>query len=169
MKSILAFLNRKRLFKRVVPIWAIAIILALAFLGVGCPFASYDVEVPSGYEETCDDWCVRLNGGGWRGGTLTIDVTITNLGQRRGFGIFSPGGGPDLMVEDITGKWLAPQPSGDSLRAPYTKEFYPGESWTGTLVFLLSPYSGKTILSMVEYGAVKCYYMFYLGEPVGSG
>lgn len=133
----------------------------------------YDVAISSGQEKTVESWHIRLDGGGWNGGTATIRLTITNLGNRRCFGLCSlldPG--PELVAMDSTGKLVEPwvrEPDfsrGELLVfPPYTKEFYPNETWSGTLKFELSPYSGKTWLYMTEYSHTRRYPLFDLGEP----
>jgi hypothetical protein len=135
--------------------------------------ARYDVEILPSQEEVADNWAIRLNGGGWNGGTATVKLTITDLGNRRCFGLCSlldPG--PELVAIDSTGKLVEPwvrEPDfskGELLVfPPYTKEFYPNESWSGTLKFELSPYSGKTRLYMTEYSHTRRYFLFDLGEP----
>jgi len=128
----------------------------------------YDAPIPpSSVNEkvVCDDWCFEISGGGWRGGTLTVDLTITNLGSRRNLGVFGYGGQYDLVAIDDTGKVVSPQPLKDTLSTPYAGEFYPDESWSGQLVFSLSSYSGRTMLWLTEYSMWRKAYLFYLGEP----
>jgi len=143
--------------------------------------STYDVAVSSGQEKTVESWNIRLDGGGWNGGTVTVRLTITNLGPRRAFGyasLLEPG--PQLAAIDSTGKLVEPWvpeyswedvaraiQNGEALQTDplYTKEFYPNESWTGTLKFELSPYSGKTRLYMTRYYHVTKYFLFDLGEP----
>ena len=147
--------------------------------------ARYDVEIPPSQEEVADNWAIRLNGGGWNGGTVTVKLTITNLGARRAFGyasLLEPG--PQLVAIDSTGKLVEPWvpeyswedvaraiQKGESLQTEplYTKEFYPNESWTGSLKFEMSPYSGRTGLYMTRYYHVRKYFLFDLGEPTQEG
>jgi len=135
---------------------------------------TYDVDIPPGQIREVENWKFSLNGGGWKGGTLTVQLTITNLGSRRCFGELGPclWSGPELAAIDSTGKlvepWV-PEPDfskGQLLSLPaYTREFYPNESWTGTLKFELSPYSGETGLYMTENYAIRKYFLFDVGEP----
>jgi len=133
----------------------------------------YDVEIPAGQSKVVEDWEFSLDGGGWTGGTVTVKLTITNLGPRRGFGYYSLlDVGPELAAIDSTGKLVEPWvPEPDISKGqlfsfpPYTREFYPNESWTGTLKFELSPYSGETRLYMTEYYHMHKYFLFDLGEP----
>lgn len=133
----------------------------------------YDVVISPGQEKTVENWDIRLNGGGWNGGTATVKLTITNLGNRRCFGLcnlFDPG--PELVAIDSTSKLVEPwvrEPDFSKgelfVFPPYTKEFYPNESWTGTLKFELSPYSEKTGLYLTRYSHARRYFLFDLGEP----
>ena len=118
-----------------------------------------------------DDWKIQLDGKDWIGSTVTVKLTITNLGPRRNFGLVSfINPGPDLVAVDSTGKivepWV-PEPDiskGELLYLPpYTKEFYPGESWSGNLKFEMSLYSGVTNLCIKPYQ--RCYPLFSLGQP----
>jgi hypothetical protein len=131
----------------------------------------YDVEISPSQEVTNDNWAIKLNGGGWNGGTVTVKLTITNLGNRRCFGVcslFEPG--PELVAIDSTNKWVEPwvrEPDITRLRVyfpPYTREFYPGESWTGTLKFEMSPYSENVAL-YIAHNSVIAHFLFVLGEP----
>ena len=127
--------------------------------------AKYDVRILPGELSAIDGWAVSLNGGGWKGGTLTVDLTIVNLGPRRNFGYDLYPHGPELAAIDSTGKVVGPRRSG-FLSFPYTKEFYPNESWSGSLKFDMSPYSGKTELYMTR-GPFHRYkfFLFDVGEP----
>ena len=142
----------------------------------------YDVEISSGQSRVVDDWKISLDGGGWKGGTLTVRLTITNLGPRRYFGVASLEPGPELVAIDSTGKVVEPSlpkysledlarafRNGETLQfsPPYTQEFYPNQSWSGTLKFELSPYSGRTGLYMTitEYFQASNHFLFDLGEP----
>jgi len=137
------------------------------------PISTYDVVISPGQTRIAEDWKISLDGGGWKDGTVTIKLTITNLGPRRGFGYYSLlDVGPELVAIDSTGKLVEPWAREPDFRKgellifpPYTKEFYPNESWTGTLKFELSPYSGKTGLYMTRYYHVRKYFLFDLGEP----
>jgi hypothetical protein len=125
---------------------------------------TYDVDIPPGQIREVENWKFSLNGGGWKGGTLTVQLTITNLGPRRCFGELGPciWSGPELAAIDSTGKLAEPSVSA---LPPYAREFYPNESWTGTLKYELSPYSGQTGLYMTENYAIRKYFLFNLGEP----
>jgi len=133
----------------------------------------YDVEIPPGQSTVIEGWRVSLDGGGWNGGTLTVKLTITNLGNRRCFGLcnlLDPG--PELVAIDGTGKLVEPWVQDPDFSKgelfvfpPHTKEFYPDESWTGTLKFELSPYSGKTALYMTRYSHTRRYFLFDVGQP----
>ena len=141
----------------------------------------YDVDILPGQTKVVEDWKFSLDGGGWSGGTVTVKLTITNLGPRRGFGYYSLlDVGPELAAIDSTGKLVEPWvpeyswedvaraiQKGETLQTEpaYTREFYPNESWTGTLKFELSPYSGKTGLYMTEEYHILKYFLFDLGEP----
>lgn len=141
----------------------------------------YDVEILPGQVKVVDDWNISLDGGGWKGSTLTAKLTITNLGPRRNFGggtwyegIYTgdPDSGPELVAIDSTNKLVEPwMPESTTIweihYPPYTKEFYPNESWTGSLKFEMSSYSGRTGLYMmtVRYQHEYHYFLFDLGEP----
>lgn len=137
------------------------------------PISTYDVVISPGQEKTVENWDIRLNGGGWNGGTATVKLTITNLGNRRCFGlcnIFDPG--PELVAIDSIRKLVEPWVRDPDFSRgelfvfpPYTKEFYPKESWTGTLKFELSSYSGRTRLYLTRYSHTRRYFLFDLGEP----
>lgn len=139
--------------------------------------SGYDVVILPGQMNGAKGWAISLNGGGWKEGTLTIEVTITNLGDRRCFGYFCSGlyPGPDLIAIDSTGKLVEPWVRDPEISKgelwvvhPYAKEFYPNESWTGTLKFELSKYSGETKLYLGyqdSYHWYRKYLLFDLGEP----
>lgn len=172
------------------PIVAIFLVVALiamtvsAFAGIE-PFAGlktrildalggltgYDVEILPSQEKIVDDWAIRLNGGGWDGDIVTVKLTITNLGDRRCFGLcnlWEPG--PELVAIDSTDKLVKPwvrEPDVSKFRfyfPPYTMEFDPSDSWTGTLRFKLSPYSENVGL-YITWNSVTNYFLFDLGEP----
>lgn len=138
-------------------------------------FLKYDVEILPAQISGAEDWAISLDGGGWKGSTLTVKLTITNLGPRRNFGYASfIDVGPELAVIDSTGKLVEPWvPTPDIMKGeffisypPYTKEFYPGESWSGSLKFEMSTYSGTTKLYMTRYYHVRRYFLFNLGSPI---
>jgi hypothetical protein len=120
-----------------------------------------------------DNWEFQLDDSSWTGGTVTVKIKITNLGSRRNFGLVNflyPG--PELLAIDNTNKWVepwVPEPDftkGELLRLPpYTKEYYPKESWSGSLRFELSLYSGETKLYMTRYSHTRRAFLFNLGEP----
>jgi len=120
-----------------------------------------------------DNWQIQLVRSSWKGSTLNVDLTITNLGPRRNFGLASlidPG--PELAVIDSTGKRIDPwvrQPDfskGELMTVPpYTKEYYPNESWSGNLKFEMSPYSGETTLYIGRYSWTRTAPLFSLGSP----
>jgi hypothetical protein len=119
-----------------------------------------------------EDWKIQLDGSSWIGSTVTVRLTITNLGPRRNFGYAGFDVGPEICAIDSTNKIIEPwvrEPDyrkGEMLIFPgYTKEFYPNESWSGTLKFEMSPYSGKTKLYMTQYYHQDKYFLFDLGEP----
>jgi hypothetical protein len=135
----------------------------------------YDVEIQSGQSRAVESWLISLDGGGWKGGTLTIEISITNLGSRRTFGM------PDVFSGDFSGERFAAVDSTDKLVEPflpggespfyvlYGKEFYPDEKWTGSLVFDMSPYSGRTRIYLTRYYHNTRYFLFDVGEPVRTG
>jgi hypothetical protein len=119
---------------------------------------------------TIDNWQIQLISSSWRGSTLNVKLKITNLGPRRNFGLaslFDPG--PELAVIDSTNKridpWV-PEPDlskGELMTVPpYTKEYYPNESWSGSLKFEMSPYSGETILYIGRYSWTQTAPLFNL-------
>ena len=139
----------------------------------------YDVDVVPGQFATIDDWLITLDGGGWEGGTVHVELTITNLGSRRSFG----GSGPSLVAIDSTGKevepWIPEYSWGDLADAiktgkelqfspAYHGEYYPGEKWSGAAKFEMSPYSGRTGLYIWHFGYPRRHYLFDLGEPARS-
>jgi hypothetical protein len=122
---------------------------------------------------TIDNWQIQLISSSWKGSTLNVNLKITNLGPRRNFGFASfiePG--PELAVIDSTNKkidpWV-PQPDfskGELMTVPpYTKEYYPNESWSGSLKFEMSPYSGQTKLYIGRYSWTQIVPLFSLGSP----
>ena len=133
----------------------------------------YDVEILPGQSAMVQDWFITLDGGGWEGGTVTVDLTITNHGARRslgGYSILDVGG--EIVAIDSTGKLVEPWVPEPNLnkgewfaRPPYTRELYPNESWSCTLKFELSPYSGKTNLYLTHSYHIRRYCLFALGEP----
>jgi len=130
----------------------------------------YDVQIVSGQQKTVDGWVVRLDGGGWKGSTVIVDITITNLGKRRAFGYAGLSPGPQLAAIDSTNKLAEPSTPRATWREPfpvppYTKEFYPNESWSGRLKFEMSPYSGQTKLYMTRYYHVNKVFLFDLRAP----
>ncbi len=120
-----------------------------------------------------EDWEFQLDDSRWRGGTLTVQLKITNLGPRRNFGLVSfmfPG--PELVAIDSTNKMAEPWvldpdfSKGELFRLPpYTKEYYSNESWSGSLRFEMSPYSGETRLYMTRFTHTRKYFLFNVGEP----
>jgi hypothetical protein len=138
---------------------------------------TYDVEISPGQTREVEDWRISVDGGGWKGGTLTVELTITNLGLRRNFGdvelcinqqLWGQNSGPELVAVDSTQKVVKPWvPESTTIWdihcPPYTKEFYPNESWTGSLKFEMSSYSGRTALYLDQHG--NTYFLFYVGEP----
>lgn len=147
--------------------------------GVVGSISRYDVELLPGQSKVVEDWKISLDGGGWKGSTLTVKLTITNLGPRRNFGggtwgdgiyFAGPDSGPDLVAIDSTNKLVAPwmpESIWEIHYPPYTQEFYPNESWTGSLKFEMSSYSGKTGLYMttVRYQHEYHHFLFDVGEP----
>jgi hypothetical protein len=129
--------------------------------------AGYDVEISPGQSKAVDDWLFSLNGGGWKGGNLTVKITITNLSSRRIFDAADLLGGIRFAAIDSTDKVVEPTlPGGESLYfVVYEKEFYPNESWTGTLIFEMSPYSGRTGLYITRWQFTERHCLFDLGEP----
>jgi hypothetical protein len=122
------------------------------------------------------NWKFQINSLNWDGSTININLTITNLGTRRTFGYFEePNYGDELAVIDSTDKLIkawSPEPKSkeELLKEvfsgyPYEKEYYPNESWTGNLTFVMSPYSGKTSLYYGQYYWTKEYNLFDLGAP----
>lgn len=120
-----------------------------------------------------EDWKIQLDGRSWKGSTVTVELTITNLGPRRNLGLASlMDAGPELVAIDSTEKivepWV-PEPDiseGELLVfPPYTREFYPNESWSGSLKFEMSPYSGETGLYMTRFYHQRRYFLFDLGSP----
>ena len=179
---------------------ALVIIISLTALGVSAlagvgPFGDtadrassgvfrwprgYDVGILPGQSAAIDDWFISLDGGGWKGGTVYVELTITNLGPRRSFGL----AGPRLVAVDSTGKEVEPwipeyswQDLADAMRKgtvlqlspPYHKEYYPSEGWSGQVRFELSQYSGKTGLYIRLFGYPQRHYLFDLGAPSGAG
>lgn len=119
-----------------------------------------------------EDWKIQLEGSSWLGSTVTVRLTITNLGSRRNFGYAGFNVGPEICAIDSTNKIIEPWVPEPDIRKgemfylpPYTKEFYPNESWSGTLKFEMSPYSGETKLYMTRYYHADKYFLFDLGEP----
>lgn len=120
----------------------------------------YDVEVSPGRSRVIDGWAVSLEGGGWNGATLTVELTVTNLGPRRDFLYY-------LVCVDSTARVVESKMAGSQYRHAYTGEFYPNESWSGRLVFEMNPYSGKTEVHMrilTAFGPYR-YFLFDVGEP----
>lgn len=64
----------------------------------------YDVDILPGQFASIDSWLITLDDGGWKGSTIYVELTITNLGPRRNFG----GVGPELTAIDSTGKEVEP-------------------------------------------------------------
>lgn len=133
---------------------------------------SYDIKILPGQLEVVEDWAISLDGGGWKNSTLIVELTITNLGARRNFGYAGFDVGPELIAIDSTGKIVEPWvPEPDFKKGelfsfpPYTREFYPNESWSGSLKFEMSPYSGKTKLYMTRFYHARRYFLFDLGSP----
>jgi len=138
--------------------------------------SGYDIKILPGQLADVDDWAISLDGGGWKDSTLIVELTITNLGPRRNFGYAGLDVGPELVVIDSTGKLIEPWvPEPDIEKGellvfpPYTREFYPNESWTGSLKFEMSPYSGETKLYMTRYYHMSQYFLFDLGCPPKVG
>jgi hypothetical protein len=113
-----------------------------------------------------ENWEVTLDGGGWRGSELAVQVTVKNAGRERlDFG-WSPTDG-----SAVSGNRLEAVDSTEKLFEPdskpfYVGEYYPGESRSGTLHFSMSPYSGQTWLCMNRFtGDLHRYHLFDLGSP----
>jgi len=170
---------------------AIAVIIAVlaattaAFAGVE-PFSSAKANVVAWFQKAgtetvaepkpvaeAENWKIQLDGKSWKGSTVTVKLTITNLGSRRNFGYASlMDVGPELVVIDSTGKLVEPWVPEPNIKKgelfifpPYTREFYPDESWSGSLKFEMSPYSGETKLYMTRFYHVRQYFLFDLGSP----
>ncbi|RJQ37095.1 MAG: hypothetical protein C4555_06955 [Dehalococcoidia bacterium] len=118
-------------------------------------------------------WKFQLNESKWDGSTVTLNLTITNLGERQTFGY--PSDTAELTAIDSTDKMIKawrPEPTSKEeflnqvfSGYPYQKEYYPNESWTGDLKFIMSPYSGETSLYYGQYYWTKTYKLFDLGSP----
>ncbi len=107
-----------------------------------------------------DNWHFVVSKVSWASGTVSLSLTITNLDNaRRDFGTVSllePG--PDLETIDSTGYGAEPQTRAPDLSKgelsvppPYTHEFWPNESYTCALTFVMSPYSSDVWLCAVQY------------------
>ena len=126
----------------------------------------YDPSIiyPGQFPATYEDWTFELIGGRWKGSTLTVEVTITNNGRRRS--THPLGESLSLVAIDSTGKLVEPEGTSPAGVSPFDKEFYPKESWSGDLVFEMSPYSGRTKLYMTRFaGHARKYLLFDLGRP----
>lgn len=111
---------------------------------------------------TIDGWKIDLISSSWSGSTLTVNLKITNLGQRRNFGILD---GTGLAVIDSTNKRVNPLLSRGQTQPSYAKEYYPNEDWAGKLTFQVSPYSGETDLYFGKYNFTQQTILFRLGTP----
>lgn len=117
-----------------------------------------------------ENWEIQLDGKSWKGSTAVVKLTITNLGIRRDFGLF--GEGEEIIAIDSTDKMVEPWTRKPDfgrgelvVLPPYVKEYYPGESWSGSLKFEMSPYSGKTRLYIEESYHFRRHFLFDLGSP----
>jgi len=168
----------------------LGITLVLAFAGIQ-PLSTYKdtliskvdfsctptrTVIPPGQAAEYDNWFISLDGGYWDKGTLFIDITIRNLGSRRPFGFYSLiNVGPEIVAIDSTGKLVKPwvRPPDFSkwelmVLPSYTKEFYPGEKWSGTLKFELSIYSGDTYIYLTKFNHSFKHFLFTVWSPQGS-
>lgn len=132
----------------------------------------------AGQTAVAEDWLFTLHGQHWKkDGTLIVKLTITNLNGRRDFGFL---GNFDLVAIDSTNKivepWVPTRTPKEMAKEmaekgilfyipPYSKEFYPNESWTGELKFEMSPYSGETKLYMRTPYRFRRHFLFDLGSP----
>ncbi len=121
-------------------------------------------KIYPGQLKVYEGWAVSLDGGYWKGSTLIVKVTITNLGPRRS--THPLGESVSLVVIDSTNKIVEPEGTDPIKGSPFDKEFYPKESWSGALKFEMSPYSGETKLYMTRFsGHARRYFLFDLGSP----
>ncbi len=96
-----------------------------------------------------DNWQFKPRDNKWSGDFYEVDITITNLGDRRNFGLANlRNPGPELAMRDNTNKitepWIPPPDprKGEFITLPgYTREFYPNESWSGSVKFKMNPYA----------------------------
>ncbi len=124
---------------------------------------SYDVTIYPGQLGVYDSWFISLSGGGWKNGTLELELTISNNGPRRNFGYVGISPGPQLVTIDSTGKLV--EPEGNPFSLWYAREFYPNEIYSGSLKFQMSPYSGKTGLYITKYYHARRYLLFDVEQP----
>ncbi len=143
--------------------WILAIILCTSVLYLGCNLLdrSYDSVIePDQMEVTSNGgtWLVSLDGGGWRGGTITVDLTITNIGTNlASFSDFMTIVG--LVAKDSYGKEIKGKTGWY-----YAKEVYPGDSVSGRITFAFNPKSGPTKLYFSRWISTRIY-IFELGSP----
>lgn len=121
--------------------------------------SGYDVEILPGQACSIDSWFVSLDGGGWKGETLTVEISVVNRGSRRLFPSALLLAGRAFVAIDSTDKVVEPD------RVLYGKEFYPSEKWAGSFVFEMSPYSGRTRVYLIGWHG-KWYSLFDVGEPL---
>jgi len=173
----------------------ITILCAIAVVTVGCgpstqppPSDSDGLQPPAKQAQTAevDKWEFSLYETKWVGGTVSINLAITNHGPRRNFGDISSltePPGPRLVVIDYTGKWVEPWTPSIGLEEmeksfeesgtipfytvpSYTKEFYPEERWEGKLEFRMNPYTKNVKLYLNRcYSCSETKFLFNLGNP----
>lgn len=115
-------------------------------------------------------WEITLQSVKWSGSVVTVDVKITNKGNRPAMFGFGPSTGwswpqnADFAVIDQYG--FAGE---DITQREWSKEFlcgniYPHESRTGSLKFQVNPNSGLVKLYVTRYSGMQSVYLFDLGE-----
>lgn len=112
-----------------------------------------------------EGWGISLDGGDWRGSSLTVKLTITNFGPRRTLDPHGFGYSMKLVAIDSTNKVVEAKGASFLGKSSYHKEYYPEESWSGSLSFKMSPYSGETKLYLTRFSGTRKCLLFNLGSP----
>lgn len=141
----------------------LAVVLCTSVLYLGCSLieGSYDSVIEPDQKEVASNggtWLVSLDRGGWRGGTVTVDLTITNIGTNlASFSDFMTNVG--MVAEDSYGKDIKGKTGWYQ-----AKEVYPGDSVSGQMTFAFNPKSGRTRLYLSRWTSTR-WYLFELGSP----
>lgn len=151
---------------KIVVVLVVVFCTSLVYLGCELVGGSYDILVPPNQSRLINhnggDWKITLDRGGWRGSTVTVEITITNVGSNLATfsSLFTSIG---MVAVDSYGKPIKAKTGWYE-----SKEMYPGDSVSGKMKFAFSFKSGETKLYLSKWTATR-YDLFDLGSPARGG